>query len=194
MLMAACGIATTPTSAAPDPQPIPAAEETMTVPVLDATDGLPDTLLQSTPLWEALVGPDRRGQKLRAFRVYDDGHLYTWSHNRRTINDAGRMQRVRAPARWRLDARVELTPIREAIGQGFLDLDAQVQGKTSDGRWRVWRALGPDGTVHGVHSPTGQVPDAARTVELAVQQAVVPSAVPVDNGKARPVAKPSASR
>jgi hypothetical protein len=84
--------------------------------------------------------------------------------------------------RWRLDAAVKLAPIQRAISEGFLALESSIAGPKSDGRWRAWRAQGAKGQIHAVHSPSGSVPEAARAVELAAQKAVLPGAVPIDNG------------
>jgi len=149
------------------------------------TEGLPANLVDEAPIWESTTAPSLRlGATLRASRLYGDGTMYTYSSDRRVTGPSGLPQRVAAPPAWRLDGRIRpeaLATIRAAIDDDYSAVAERTPSRASDAVRRGWRGLRTDGRVHVVQREDGAVPGPVTAVEHAIQRAMVPGGVPMDN-------------
>jgi hypothetical protein len=149
------------------------------MPRLESTTGLPETLQDTDPLWETVVGPDRRGD-LTAMRLYPDGRLYHYSAKRRIRAENGLPKRVPADPRWRLDARVGedgLQAVREALAELWGTSLAEPEGVHQGEVLRTYRAADGDRSWHD--QVMGEPPPRVTAVDHALQRGIVPGSVPI---------------
>jgi hypothetical protein len=82
------------------------------------TTGLPAELAAATPLWEAIYPP--RSGPSHGLRLYRDGRVYRYAHERR-LGGVGAAEYGSAPPAWRLHARISqtgLTAMEQQLRRG----------------------------------------------------------------------------
>ena len=147
-------------------------------------EGLPENLISQEPILEIerSATPSKSGSLTR---LYQNGHLYSWSDSRRILVD-GLPSREPVSYAWRLDAQVSdsgISQLQDVIKADFFSLVLEEPSSTAVDQGLIKWQVYVDNREHTVILPASaydQLPPIINEIERLVQSNIVPGGVPIE--------------